>query len=356
MNKKICRCFCMILAFVLVLSCAACVKPVVPTQTVSTNPPSTQPPSTQPTVTNPTPPTQLPVPNGATICAGEVTYYAPYVGVGSHALVLEEGMNYVLFVPIEAGEYRICVDSPYVLIGYYGRADFVHQESLAEADDNAVTVTVRDGMISKDDPNSSAFVIGIRSNVAQLSCMIQIERIGDPAWDVSEEPWIVYEPTVELKEYSVPEGVSLEKFDLTASAEAYELVFNEVDRFYHLGSADGPLVLVYLTKRTAYLDELFTVARLSNLCCYFYDAGGNFTKRETYSQCVLTYAQYVDKATGVYPLTEDLKYMIQGHGGFTGWWDMDDPYNCIFRDVDGNVMEGINPELAWLFMCCYLSQ
>ena len=94
-------------------------------------------------------------------------------------------------------------------IGYYGRADFVQHVSLAEMEDYTVTICVRDGMISKDDPNSSAFVIAVSSQLQRDSCVLMVERIGDPSWDVSDEPWIVYEPTVELMQYSLPEGTGI---------------------------------------------------------------------------------------------------------------------------------------------------
>lgn len=356
MKKGISRYFCAILMLLLVLSCVACAEPVLPTQTIPTRPTNTQPTVTNPTVTMPTAPTQPAYPDGATIHVDDAAYYAPYIGIGSYEIALEIGINYFLFVPHQAGEYRFSLPGMDAEIGYYGRADFVQHVSLAEMEDYTVTICVRDGMISKDDPNSSAFVIAVSSQLQRDSCVLMVERIGDPSWDVSDEPWIVYEPTVELMQYSLPEGASLMNFDLTAPTDDYELVFNENDGFYHLGSDEGPLVLVYLKKRTAYLDELFTVANLSNLCHYLYDGEGNFIKRETYNHFILECCQYADEKTGVYPLTKDLVYVIRQHGDFTGWWDMDDPFNCIFRDEDGNVIGEINPDIAWLFICCYLNQ
>ena len=60
----------------------------------------------------------------------------------------------------------------------------------------------------------------------------------------------------------------------------------------------------------------------------------------------------MDEQTGLYPLTEDLKYIIQTNGNYQGWWEVDGNY--IFRDESGAEILGIDPETAWLFMCCYI--
>ena len=84
----------------------------------------------------------------------------------------------------------------------------------------------------------------------------------------------------------------------------------------------------------------------------FYDEDGNFVKKESYSELLLEYIELADTETGVYPLTEDLKYIIQQRGEYVGWWDAESP-NFIFKDATGLPVEGLNTEIAWLFMCCY---
>ena len=86
---------------------------------------------------------------------------------------------------------------------------------------------------------------------------------------------------------------------------------------------------------------------------YFFDANGEFLKKEEYSNCVLEYLQYVDENAGVYPLTEDLKYIIQQHGEYAGWYDYDGG-QYLFLDANGNRLPGINAETSWLFTCCYI--
>ena len=78
-------------------------------------------------------------------------------------------------------------------------------------------------------------------------------------------------------------------------------------------------------------------------------------KKESYTECLLEYLEYMDEDTGVYPLTEDLKYIIQNNGDHSGWWD-EESSSYLFKDDAGNKVPGINPEISWLFMCCYVTE
>ena len=55
----------------------------------------------------------------------------------------------------------------------------------------------------------------------------------------------------------------------------------------------------------------------------------------------------LDDNYGVYPLTQDLMYIIQTYGEYTGWWRAD-ASNYLF----GSLLN-LNVDSAWLFMCCY---
>ena len=88
---------------------------------------------------------------------------------------------------------------------------------------------------------------------------------------------------------------------------------------------------------------------------YFFDAEGNYQKKESYSECLLEYIACMDQDKGVYPLTEDLKYIIQMEGDDSGWFD---PENSLylFKDANRINLDGINNEISWLFMCSYLAK
>jgi hypothetical protein len=182
---------------------------------------------------------------------------------------------------------------------------------------------------------------------------LTIKRVGDPIKTIEDEPWTIYETTADLKEYTLPEGATLGEFDLTSSTDAYNIVFNEDDGFYHLGSANGPLVLVRLAEDCEYIACFKTILDRSGVSRYFFDDDGKFVKKESYSESLLEYIACVDENEGVYPLTEDLKYIIQQRGEYVGWWDPESA-TYLFKDMDGNNLTDINNEIAWLLMCCYI--
>jgi len=113
-------------------------------------------------------------------------------------------------------------------------------------------------------------------------------------------------------------------------------------------------VLVRLGKaaKVRYLDPYETILEHTGVNCYFYDENGEFLRKENYAECLVKYIECVDEANGVYPLTEDLQYIIQKSGEHNGWWK--DDGNYIFVNESGEKVPGINSEIAWLFMCCYI--
>lgn len=263
--------------------------------------------------------------------------------------------NYFLFTPKEAGLYEFSVaDNKDALIGYYGSTHFIQSTSAAEVVDNKFTMSVTQDMIGEGVGGTSVFVIGVDSQSDNVtSCVVAIQNIGDPEKTLADEPWTIYEKTAELAAYTLPAGAVIKEFDLTAPTSKYNFVFNEADGFYHLDSADGPLVLVRLCEDSQYIACFKTMLDRSGVVKYFFDENGDFLKKESYSECLLEYIDCADEKKGVYPLTEDLKYIIQQRGEYAQWWDFESS-NFRFQDADGNNMSEINTEIAWLLMCCYI--
>jgi hypothetical protein len=221
-----------------------------------------------------------------------------------------------------------------------------------EVVDNAFEVSVSQGMIGTGDTGTTVLVIGIDSVDDIAACVLTIERVGDPAWDISDEPWTEYENVFTPVPFVMGEDASIKEFDLTASTDTYHLVFNAADGCYHLDSEDGPLVLIRLAEKSAYTESYKKMLETTGIKRYFFDDDGKFVKKEDYSGNITAYLEYVDEATGLYPLTEDLKYILQNNGEHQGWWNDDGYY--LFLDEDGNKIPGIDNEIAWLFMCCYI--
>ncbi len=276
------------------------------------------------------------------------------VKAGCTYVDLNEGRNYFLFTPTEAGNYEFSIpNGEKVTIGYYGAPHFVQSSSAAEVKDNKFTISVKSSMIGVGDSGTSTYVIGIDSDKKTKNCVLGINRIGDPVKTLDDEPWTVYQKTVELQDYKLPANAQIKEFDLTASTDTYKMVLNEDDGFYHLNDVNGPLVLVRLAEDCDYIACFKTMLDRSGVNKYFFDEDENFIKKESYSECLLEYIEYVDEDEGVYPLTDDLKYIIQQRGEYVGWWDIENN-GYMFKDDAGNNMTDINAEIAWLFMCCYI--
>ena len=280
--------------------------------------------------------------------AGECQAYP--VATGCTYVTLKAGeRNYYLFAPTTEGTYEISVIGDVEAIGYFGSPHFVQENNVGDVTDNVITVSITGSMIGTGDTGTTVLVLGVDAGAAE-SAVLTIQRVGAHQWTVEDEPWMVYEPTVALAPYTLPGNAVVKEFDLTAE---YTLVLNEADGFYHLDSADGPLVLARLAEPSKYLDSFKTILENTAIRRYFFDANGEFLKKEEYSNCVLEYLQYVDENAGVYPLTEDLKYIIQQHGEYAGWYDYDGG-QYLFLDANGNRLPGINAETSWLFTCCYI--
>lgn len=285
---------------------------------------------------------------------GNDEYNAYTIGVGcTYSELQADGQNYFLFTPTQAGNYEFSICEGDAEIGYYGAPHFVQQNNVAEVNDNKFTISVSATMIGTGDGGTSTYVIGVDAAKKTTNCVIGIERLGDALKTMEDEPWVVYQKTVELQDYVLPANAEIKEFDLTAASDTYNIVFNENDGYYHLNSENGPLVLARLGEDCKYIACFKTMLDRSGVVKYFYDENDNFVKKESYSECLLEYIEYIDEDTGVYPLTKDLKYIIEQRGDHTGWWDVDSN-GYIFKNDDGSNNTTINAEIAWLLMCCYI--
>ena len=279
---------------------------------------------------------------------GERSAYA--VQTGCTYVALQEGRNYFLFTPTQVGLYEFSVPDGGAVIGYYGAPHFVQENSAVEVKDNAFRLSISSGMVSEN--GAVTVVIGLDALAGSTGAVLSINRLGDPEKTIEDEPWTDYRATAQLTPYTLPAGAKLEEFDLTA--DSYTLVLNENDGFYHLDSADGPLVLMRLAEDGKYIDSFKKILESTGVNRYFFDENGEFIKKESYGQCLLQYIDCVDENAGVYPLTEDLKYIVQQEGEDSGWWSKNST-GYLFRDENGNPDLSINTEIAWLLMCCYIS-
>ena len=132
------------------------------------------------------------------------------------------------------------------------------------------------------------------------------------------------------------------------------------DGYYHLNTEDGPILYVNLGADAPYISMGTMVGAIGEYGTGFkkiffnedgtpeMNADGTYHK-EDYTAAMVAYALHADPATGVYPLTDDLIYMIQNGGEDKGWYTPGSGA-YLFEEMDITV----NPELIWMFAVCYL--
>lgn len=291
------------------------------------------------------------------------------VFLGNNYVKLEGGKrSYFLFTPTESGVYRFSAASDACVVGYYGSPYFVQEMNVGEVDGNAVSVTISPSMIGTNNTGTTVLVIGVDNADGTVSeTMLKAERVS--AYIDTSVPVEVYQTTGTLTPWTLPEGSVLQNFDLSKSSDRYTLVLDEATGFYHLGSVDGPLVLMCLGEAANifvnYGASYDTILQTVGVNKYFTDDAGNYTHKEDYTQCLLDYigtrdyatGKYtggcIDRASGLYPLTADLMYIVQQHGDYMGWWKVDGN-TYLFQDSNGVFDTTVNADIAWLFMCVYV--
>ena len=285
-------------------------------------------------------------------------YSAYPITTGNTYVTLKPGRNYFLYAPTMAGEYELFTTDFAYQVGNYGSVYFIHDNDYNyNADINGTKLSLSPGMI---DPEGR-LVIGVDNpGTEDVNTVLHIVRKSD--YIDTSVPGRSYATTHSLQSWTLPAGQQVTKFNITANM-TYELVLDD-QGFYHLNDVNGPLVVVFLGEYAkdylTYLAPYDTILKNTRVIAYFKNEDGTYSHYEDYSACLQDYigvfnesnSSYtggcIDRDSGLYPLTEDLKYIIQNNGAYSGWWDATSE-SYIFNDIT------VNEENAWLFMCGYLN-
>lgn len=286
-------------------------------------------------------------------------YDAYAVGAGcTHVYLTAGDRSYFLFAPTEAGTYELSVNGDAATLGIYGASvHFIQSSSTLDVVDNKITLSINSGMIGTGETGTTVYVIGLDSVNGAEDAVLNIIRTGDAAWTIEQEPWIPYNPKMPVSPFALEPGITLKEFDLTASTDAYNLV-KDADGYYHLNSVDGPRVYVQLEEALYGISMLAMVGEIvfqdgeliptgTAPFRYMYNNGKDDFFKEDYTDAMRKYVTNRCEYTGVYPLTEDLAYILPMGMKNIGWL-REETSNFLFRDL-----EGFNEELGWLFLCVY---
>lgn len=301
----------------------------------------------------------------ASIPAGEVTFTAAFSADQEYALcdepltvgdtvVTADGdavTSVFRFTAEQAGSYQITTDSNAAVLSYWGSDEAAMSNMTGaadyDADTNTLTLTV-----PEDAAGTAAYLIGI---TGAQECVVTVTKESVSLTDTQQRTFAGETEPEEIFKLTLGENQSLEYLDLTVESE-YKLVLDEKTKFYHLDTLEGPLVYVNLGCGTeespAPYVSMYQLLGLDgnepvNLFWQHTDEQSGETVEEVFNTCLAAYVEHADKTNGVYPLTEDLMYMLQGIGTQLGWWDTAS-VNYLFDKLEGT----LNQDVAWMFACC----
>lgn len=271
-----------------------------------------------------------------------------YLGMAHHLsiggnyakLSQSEDITYFVFVPERDGVYSFTTSYDGTVISYWGaNTSFIYDQTAAtDYSANTFSLNIKAGNLG------AVYIIGVKGDE---DCVVIVKRTGNAQLGVDDLPWTIYKPQKAPTAFSLGAGAGFTAsfFDLSGKTGDYTLVYNDADGYYHLGSKNGSIVYVMLGENAPYISFKNLVDK-TGLKKYFYDANGAFVKKEDYTDCMTDYVMKMDEETGLYPLTDDLIYMIQQGGDAMGWWDKSSA-TYIFSDVSN-----LNTEIAWMFALC----
>ncbi len=283
-------------------------------------------------------------------------FEVPAVGEGTTYIEFgaPDEYTYVVFNPTRGGIYEFTIADGYS-IAYHGMPIMMFDEPRISADENGVvTVPVEDSSIGGEGIAQLVFRVTIPEGCEETGALFTVTRTGDiiktPAelaeWTTVEanrdalDALSTFKDPAEGDKWATLTAGTLENLDLRSPD--LTVVLGQ-DGYYHLGTADGPMVFVRITSDSPYIEDFVKMTETDHLRAYFYDENGTFLRKEGYNTLLNAYGE-VANADGVVPLNEQLAYVIQNIGRQFGWWNFE-----VGSDIFGD--EVYPTSVAWLFAC-----
>ncbi len=295
-------------------------------------------------------------PSKRTLDGSYAAFQVPMIGEGTTYIEFgaPDEYTYVVFNPTRGGIYEFSLPEGYGL-AYHGMPLLVFDEPRVGADENGVvTIPLEATSIGGEGIAQLVFRVTVPEGCEELGCLMTAKRTGDIVKTPEElATWITVEANqkdldalatfkepAEGDKWATLTAGTLTDLDLKSPDLAVVL---GSDGYYHLGTADGPLVFLRVSSDSPFIEDFVKMCETDHLRAYFYDENGTFLRKEGYNSLFTTYGE-VANADGVVPMTEQLAYVIQNIGRQFGWWNFE-AGSDIFGDE-------VYPEsVAWLFAC-----
>ncbi len=264
----------------------------------------------------------------------------------------KDATTYFILKTDVVGNYHFKTSGNAVISGWGGTPEYII--GMPEPYSNTLSREVK-GVDDK-----SVLVIGI---TGAEGCVIEITRTDLELSDAEKAEWIIWPgaATPADGDKYVPSVSGTLKFvDVVNGTTAGNTPVKGDDGFYHLGSKTGPVLYVALgSGNYRYVNFYgmlgFEQAGGTSFRREFYDADGvTFLKKEDYTACFKAYIAAANNSSNtykIYPLNDDLIYMLQNGGAGKGWWDYDG-MNYLFIGSDEEKIP-VNDDIAWMFNVCY---
>ena len=281
----------------------------------------------------------------------------------SYVTVTDSDRSIFLFQTNEPGLYRISLktlDGKTVPVKYYGTPmSCFEMDAKVTGPDNAFFI-VEVQAAHTTSANFPGFVCMVFNNTGEsYDALLSVERVGDEIFDPSYDEYINVVPEKPLSPtcFSYANwSYTVNNLDITD--ESLTVVLGS-DGYYHLGTADGPLVYAYVSKPSPYITFSFQdiTAAGDRFGAYFagdeiYEQGKNdYTHKELYNLLIDAYAAVCDPVTGLVPMTEELAHAIRSHGEHAGWWSDNPSFNLFIDRETGEKTVDYKENVAWLFAC-----
>ena len=190
--------------------------------------------------------------------------------------------------------------------------------------------------------DEQGFLVGLTCDEDVFN--ITIEKTGTYTPPASTT-YLPYEPTTQVDtDFQMPEG-EVTSVDISVA----QTIVLGTDGYYHLGTADGPIVYVNLNT------DGFTLATLLDAGAPITMRGEKFEGEDGQLYCydymnMIAYGDYYSysQECDYYPLNADLLAFFKDYGAAQGW------YNANFSNFEAIKNGEVNEESAWMVALVYI--
>ena len=287
----------------------------------------------------------------------EQDYESYRIGVGSTQVTLTPNdYSFFVFTPSVAAVYTVTYECPADLtISYHGGSFFVQGSDLTGTSEDIATYENGISLNVYASNIGAEYVLAVKSTSA-ISCVINIRNVGDPGTRIEDAPWTPYLEDSAKVEEQLSMTVSGSYTTVDLADLSMKAVYNETDGYYHLNSADGPILFIDLTSSSQFVASIQVICGYQRMGAYIYDMNGNITEKRSYNELFFQYGmpetaeEAVDSPIRV-PLTAKLAEAVQSFGERNGWWSEGE------ANIFTSAMMGApyNQEYAWLLYCGYFA-